>query len=50
VPGEFSRHDFGQVDVRYRAGGGERLRFFASRLKWSRVVHVTLVPDEREET
>jgi transposase len=50
VPGEFSQHDFGQVDVRYRAGGGERLRFFASRLKWSRVVHVTLGPDEREET
>ena len=32
VPGEFSQHDFGQVDVRYRAGGGERIRFFASRL------------------
>lgn len=50
VPGEFSQHDFGQVDVRYRAGGGERIRFFASRLKWSRFVHVTLGPDEREET
>lgn len=50
VPGEFRQHDFGQVDVRFRGGGGERLRFLASRLKWSRVVHVTLVPDEREET
>jgi transposase len=49
VPGEFSQHDFGQVDVRYTSGGIERLRFFASRLKWSRVVHVVLVPDEREE-
>jgi len=49
VPGEFSQHDFGQVDVRYRSGASERVHFFASRLKWSRVVHVVLVPDEREE-
>jgi transposase len=49
VPGEFSQHDFGQVDVRYAAGRVERVRFFASRLKWSRTVHVVLVPDEREE-
>jgi transposase len=49
VPGEFSQHDFGQVDVRYTSGAVERIRFFASRLKWSRVVHVGLVPDEREE-
>jgi transposase len=49
VPGEFSQHDFGQVDVRYVSGRVERVRFFASRLKWSRVVHVGLVPDEREE-
>ena len=50
VPGEFSQHDFGQVDVRYRSGAIERVHFFASRLKWSRLVHVILVPDEREET
>jgi hypothetical protein len=49
VPGDFSQHDFGQVDVRYTSGAVERIRFFASRLKWSRVVHVVLVPDEREE-
>jgi transposase len=49
VAGEFSQHDFGQVEVRYTTGPVERLRFFASRLKWSRFVHVTLVPDEREE-
>ena len=49
VPGEFSQHDFGQVDVRYGSGQVERVRFFASRLKWSRMVHVVLVPDEREE-
>jgi transposase len=50
VPGEFSQHDFGQVDVRYPSRVIERVHFFASRLKWSRVVHVVLVPDEREET
>jgi len=50
VPGEFSQHDFGQVDVRYTGGAVERVRFFASRLKWSRMVDVVLVPDEREET
>jgi transposase len=50
VPGEFSQHDFGHVDVRYRDGGIERVHFFASRLKWSRFAHVSLVPDEREET
>jgi len=49
VPGEFSQHDFGQVDVRYIDGRVERVHFFASRLKWSRVAHVVLVPDEREE-
>jgi len=49
VAGEFSQHDFGQIDVRYTAGGRERVRFFASRLKWSRFADVSLVPDEREE-
>ncbi len=49
VPGEFSQHDFGLVSVRYVTGVVERVRFFASRLKWSRFVDVTLVPNEREE-
>src|SRR2546425_9583067 len=49
VPGEFSQHDFGVVTVRFTTGAVERVRFFASRLKWSRFAHVTVVPDEREE-
>jgi transposase len=49
VPGEFSQHDFGEVIVRYVAGTTERLRFFASRLKWSRFAHVVVVPDQRVE-
>src|SRR5437870_10293767 len=36
LPGEFSQHDFGQVDVRYLDGSEERIHFFASRLKYSR--------------
>jgi len=49
VPGEFSQHDFGDVIVRYVTGATERLRFFASRLKWSRFAHVVVVPDQRVE-
>jgi transposase len=49
VPGEFSQHDFGQVDVRYLDGREERVHFFASRLKYSRWVDVRVVADERIE-
>ena len=34
LPGEFSQHDFGQVDVEYLDGTIQRIRFFASRLKY----------------
>lgn len=50
LPGEFSQHDFGQVDVRYVNGHVERVKFFASRLKYSRYAQVTLVHDESAET
>jgi transposase len=50
VAGEFSQHDFGQVDVRYLDGRVERVHFFASRLKYSRWVQVSLVRDERVES
>jgi transposase len=50
LPGEFSQHDFGQVDVRYIDGRTQRVHFFASRLKYSRFVAVTLVENERAET
>jgi len=50
LPGEFSQHDFGQVDIRYLDGTCRRVHFFASRLKWSRWVEVTLVDDECTET
>jgi transposase len=50
LAGEFSQHDFGQVDVRFLSGGQKRIHFFGSRLKYSRWVEVTIVPDERTET
>jgi transposase len=50
LPGEFSQHDFGQVDVTFVDGKKKRVHFFASRLKYSRYVAVTLVKNERVET
>ena len=49
LPGEFSQHDFGEVVVRYQDGTASKVHFFASRLKYSRWVEVTLVPDQRVE-
>jgi hypothetical protein len=50
LPGEFSQHDFGQVDVRFVDGRVKRVHFFASRLKYSRFVAVSIVPNEQTET
>lgn len=50
VAGEFAQFDFGQVDIRLRAGGKKRIRFAAYRLKYSRWVHVVVVADERVES
>lgn len=50
VAGEFSQHDFAQGRVKYHNGTPELVRFFASRLKWSRWVHVVLVPGEDVES
>jgi transposase len=50
LPGEFTQHDFGQVDVRFLDGTKKRIHFFASRLKYSRHVEVSVVPDEQVET
>ncbi len=50
LPGEFSQHDFGEVVVTFVGGRTKRIRFFASRLKYSRYVAVTLIEDQRVET
>ena len=49
LAGEFSQHDFGEVWVRYQDRTEVKVHFFASRLKYSRWVEVTLVADERVE-
>lgn len=49
LPGEFTQHDFGEVDVRFLDGGVKRIHFFASRLKYSRWVEVSIVPNEQVE-
>jgi transposase len=50
LPGEFTQHDFGQVDVSFINGTKKRIRFFASRLKYSRWVQVSIVDNEQAET
>jgi len=50
LPGEFSQHDFGQVEVQFGNGSRQRIHFFASRLKYSRFVRVSLVRDEAVES
>ena len=50
LAGEFSQHDFGEVVVQFRNGTSQRIHFFASRLKYSRVVRVSLVKNQTVET
>jgi transposase len=50
LPGEFTQHDFGEVLVRLLNGTIQRVHFFASRLKYSRWVEVSLVPNQQVET
>jgi transposase len=50
LAGEFSQHDFGEVWVTYQDGTEMKVHFFASRLKYSRWIEVSPVPDERVET
>jgi transposase len=50
LPGEFSQHDFGQVDIEFLDGAIRRMHFFASRLKYSRYIRVSRVKDETVES
>lgn len=47
--GEFSQNDFGMIHVHYENGTEETLHFFAARLKYSRWIHVQIVPNEQVE-
>src|SRR5688500_13938445 len=50
VAGEYAQFDFGQVSVRLPAGTRRTVHFAAYRLKYSRWIHVVLVPNERVES
>ena len=49
VAGEFAQFDFGEVSVRLVDGTRHGVHFAAYRLKYSRWMHVGLVPNERVE-
>lgn len=49
VAGEFAQFDFGEVSVRLLDGARRVVHFAAYRLKYSRWIHVVLVPNERAE-
>lgn len=49
VAGEFAQFDFGEVSVRLPDGVQRTVHFAAYRLKYSRWMHVVLVPHERVE-
>src|SRR5262245_13029066 len=50
LPGVLSQHDFGAVAIAYTTGRRERIRFFASRLKYSRYLDVRLMSDDGIES
>jgi transposase len=50
LPGEYGQFDFGEVVVTLAEGRREKLHFFASRLKFSRLLHVELTLDQKAET
>lgn len=50
LPGEFSQHDFGQRWVTFSDGSRKLVRFFASRLKYSRFIDIQLVENEQQES
>ena len=50
LPAEYGQFDFGEALVTYVDGKRERLHFFAARLKFSRLLHVELSPDQKAES
>ncbi len=47
---EYGQFDFGEAVVTYDDGRRERLHFFAGRLKFFRLLHLVLTPDQKAET
>jgi hypothetical protein len=49
LPGEFAQFDFGEVRVPCADGSEEKIHFFVGRLKFSRVIHIEITPDQKAE-
>jgi transposase len=49
LPGEFAQFDFGEVEVTCADGAVEKFHFFAGCLKFSRMKHVVITPDQKAE-
>ena len=50
LPGEFAQFDFGEVKLKYADGSKDKVTFFAGRLKFSRVLHIEITPDQTAES
>lgn len=50
LPGEYAQFDFGEARITYEGGKKDKILFFAGRLKYSRVMHVVVVPNQQAET
>lgn len=50
LPGEYAQFDFGEARITYEDGVEDKIVFFAGRLKYSRLMHIELVRDQRAET
>lgn len=50
LPGEYAQFDFGEVWVKLDGERREKIVFFAGRLKYSRFMHVVVVPNQNSET
>ena len=50
VPGEYAQFDFGERWIEYTDGTRRKVIAFVGRLKYSRHVHVEVVPDQKAET
>jgi transposase len=49
MPGEYAQFDFGECRVKLTGERQEKVIFFAGRLKYSRFMHVVLVPNQTSE-
>jgi len=50
VPGEYAQFDFGERWIEFPGGERRKVIAFVGRLKYSRQVHVEVVPDQKAET